>query len=71
VAAAGDATPKGSDFDVAPEDESLTVMLAVPGLAINELDMEAVRMAFVPKVVESGVPFHWTTEDAVKPLPFT
>jgi len=46
-------------------------MLAVPGIEIKELEMEAVKMALVPNVVGIGIPFHWTTEDVVNPLPFT
>jgi len=58
VAAAGDVTPNGSAFDVAPDDGSLTVMLAVPGIAIREPEMDAVRMALVLNVVGIGLPFH-------------
>jgi hypothetical protein len=71
VAAAGEAIPNGCVFETAPETESLTVMLTVPGAAIRELDTEAVKIALVPNVVGSAVPFHWTIENAVNPEPFT
>jgi hypothetical protein len=50
--------PNGCAFDVAPEEESLTVIVAVPGVAIREPEMEAVRMASVLNVVGIGLPFH-------------
>ena len=71
VAAAGEAIPNGCAFEIAPEDESLTVTLMVPGLDIIESDTDAVKIASVPNVVGSGVPFHSTAEDGVKPDPFT
>jgi hypothetical protein len=71
VAAAGDAMPNCFTFDLVPDEESWTAMLAVPGSAIREFGMDAVRMALVPNVVDTGAPFHWTTEEVVNPVPFT
>ena len=47
------------------------MMFAVPGDAIRVLEIEAVRIALVPNVVETGAPFQWTTEEVVNPPPFT
>jgi hypothetical protein len=46
-------------------------MVAIPGVAIRELGMEAVRIWSVPKVVETVVPFHLTTDALVNPVPST
>jgi hypothetical protein len=69
VAVAGDAIGSVSALDVAPE--SLTVTVALPGSAISELDTEAARSVASPNWVGSGAPFQLTTDEAVKPVPFT
>jgi hypothetical protein len=71
VAAAGEAMPNETEFEIAPMDESFTVMLTVPGIAMSEADTAAARSALSPKVVLRAVPFHATTEDEVNPLPLT
>ncbi len=63
--------PNGTALEVAPGDESFTVMVTVPGAAISALEMEAVRIALVPNVVGTALPFHRTTDELVNPLPFT
>src|SRR5581483_599392 len=56
---------------VAVAPESLTVTVALPGSAISELDTEAARSVASPNWVGSGAPFQLTTDEAVKPVPFT
>jgi len=59
----------GSTFEVAPDDGSMTVILAVPGYAIREADTAAAKSVVSPKVVPSGDPFHSITDEVVNPLP--
>jgi hypothetical protein len=48
-----------------------TVTEAVPATAMSEAEIAAVRRDEETKVVMRLVPFHWTTEFELKPLPFT
>jgi hypothetical protein len=67
---AGDAIPKDIAFETDPDAVSFTVMLTLPGAAINELEIVADKSALSPYVVESGDPFHSKVDVGVKPLPF-
>jgi hypothetical protein len=69
LAVAGEAISKTNELEVALDEVSSTVMLAVPGCAIAELETCAVRISLVPKVVARAMPFHWSTEDPVNPEP--
>jgi len=61
--------PNGCVLDAAPEEGSVTVMVAVPGSATRSLATVAVRISAVPKVVGTGTPFHCTTDELVNPVP--
>jgi len=56
VAAAGDAIPKGSEFEVVPE--SATVIAIVPGVATMALVTCAANPVLDPNWVASALPFH-------------
>lgn len=69
VAAAGEAIPNGSELEAVPE--SVTVMVAVPGVTAKSLEMVAFRLVGSPNCVGNGDPFQVTTEDEVNPEPFS
>jgi hypothetical protein len=69
VAAAGDATPNGSVFEVTPSELSETEIVAVPGFATSEAGTVAERSLASPNVVVSGVLFQRTCDAAVNPEP--
>jgi hypothetical protein len=69
VAAAGEAMPKGREFEDAPEAGSYTEMFTVPGAATRALVTVAARPALVPNCVGKALPFHSTTEVLGKPVP--
>jgi len=56
-------------LEVACEDESVTVMLAVPGVAIREAETAAAKSTLSPKVVTRRTPFHSITDEDVNPVP--
>jgi hypothetical protein len=59
----------GSDVDVVPA--IATVMLAVPGAAINFAGTAAINWVLLTKVVVNPVLFHCTTAPEIKPVPLT
>jgi hypothetical protein len=48
VAAAGEAIPKSSELEIAPEELSFTVIVAAPGCATSEPGIGALSIWFVP-----------------------
>ena len=58
VAAAGEAMPKGREFDVKPREASVTEIVADPATATSVLDTVAFRPVESPYLVGSGAPFH-------------
>ena len=65
-------TVRNSTFDAPPPGVGFTTVTeAVSALAISEAGTMAVRSELSMKRVVSGLPFHFTTELAINPVPFT
>jgi hypothetical protein len=72
VVGTGLLTVKDSAFEVPPPGAGVTtVTLATPAVARSLVTMAAVSRVAETKVVVRGLPFHWTTESVMKPVPFT